>query len=191
MATRSATAQQKVRDTAGELLFEAGISGFTVDEIARRSGVAKTTIYRHWPSVHALLVDTVACQIEGFSTPDTGSLYNDLRALFGNVVPLSDMVGRRRMMLGLLYAATDDPPLHDALSNLMLQRTEPLRNVLVRARQRGELRADIGIDDAVDAVEGPMISRFMLRGEPFSDQALDALLDIVAAGLTRTSSSAV
>ena len=45
---RSEEAQKKVLDTAVELVAEVGISGFTVDAVSKRSGVAKTTIYRRW-----------------------------------------------------------------------------------------------------------------------------------------------
>src|ERR1700677_4626616 len=63
------------------LLSQGGISGVSVDEISRRSGVAKTTIYRHWPSRSALLLD--ACSQIGAPqpVPDTGSLSGDLRVL--------------------------------------------------------------------------------------------------------------
>ena len=96
--------QQKVRDTALALLIAEGVPGFTIDEICRRSGIAKTTIYRHWPSVHDLLVDTVASQIEHLPTPDTGSLRSDLGVLFGQVMSMPEITGKRRMMLGLMQA---------------------------------------------------------------------------------------
>jgi len=44
---------------AYELLTEFGLSGVSIDEVSRRSGVAKTTIYRHWPSRTALLFDRI------------------------------------------------------------------------------------------------------------------------------------
>ena len=55
--------QQRIRDAALGLLIAEGVPGFSIDEICRRSGIAKTTIYRHWPSVHDLLVDTVAMNV--------------------------------------------------------------------------------------------------------------------------------
>src|ERR1700678_1090144 len=66
---------------AYELLTEFGLSGASVDEVSRRSGVAKTTIYRHWPSRTALLFDAVMQFAPRLLTPDTGSLRSDLTAL--------------------------------------------------------------------------------------------------------------
>lgn len=176
--------QQKVRDTALELLIAEGVAGFTIDEICRRSGVAKTTIYRHWPSVHDLLVDTVATQIEHLPTPDTGRLRSDLGTLFSQVMTMPEITGKRRMMLGLMQAAIDDPPLRDALNKLTRERSLPIRNVLHHARDRGELTDGIDINHATDLVEGPIVYRYMIRGDTFTQHDLDAILDLIVAGLT-------
>jgi len=64
-----------------ELLQEAGLGGLTVDAVSERSGVAKTTIYRHWPTRSALVID--ACSRLGTrrEAPDTGSLKGDVTVL--------------------------------------------------------------------------------------------------------------
>src|ERR1700733_2734147 len=63
------------------LLSEGGIGGVSIDEVSRRSGVSKTTIYRHWPSRSALLLD--ACSKIGGQAeqPDSGSLGGDVSML--------------------------------------------------------------------------------------------------------------
>jgi AcrR family transcriptional regulator len=177
--------QQRIRDTALELLIAEGVKGFTIDEICRRSGIAKTTIYRHWPSVHDLLVDTVASQIEHLPTPDTGGLRSDLGVLFGQVMSMPEITGKRRMMLGLMQAATDDQDLRNALNKLTRERSLPVRNVLQHARQRRELPDSIDLDHAIDLIEGPIVYRYMIRGDAFAQHDLDAILDLIVAGLTR------
>jgi len=64
-----------------ELLQETGLGGLTVDAVSERSGVAKTTIYRHWPTRSALVID--ACSKLGTrrEVPDTGSLAGDMAVL--------------------------------------------------------------------------------------------------------------
>lgn len=176
---------ERIRDTAVELLITEGVTGFTIDELCRRSRVAKTTIYRHWPSVHDLLVDTVASQIEHLPTPDTGALRSDLGVLFGQVMSMPEIIGKRRMMLGVMQAATDDQDLRHALNKLTRERSLPVRNGLHHARKRGELVDGIAIDHAVDLIEGPIVYRYMIRGDAFDQHDLDAILDLVVAGLTR------
>ena len=176
---------ERIRDTAVELLITEGVTGFTIDELCRRSRVAKTTIYRHWPSVHDLLVDTVASQIEHLPTPDTGRLRSDLGTLFGQVMSMPEITGKRRMMLGLMQAATDDHDLRNALNKLTRERSLPVLNVLRNARERRELADGLDIDHAADLIEGPIVYRYMIRGDTFAQHDLDAILDLIVAGLTR------
>src|ERR1700677_2081100 len=63
------------------LLSQGGISGVSVDEVSRRSGVAKTTIYRHWPSRSALLLEACMQFAPRLQAPNTGSLKGDLTAI--------------------------------------------------------------------------------------------------------------
>src|SRR3954471_21817841 len=67
-----------VMNATVELLFERGYGGTTVDEISRRSGVAKTTIYRHWPTRTDLLREACATIGTPLDRPDTGNLKDDL-----------------------------------------------------------------------------------------------------------------
>src|SRR5215472_6394505 len=64
-----------------ELLSEVGLSGVSVDEVSRRCGVAKTTIYRHWPSRTALLLNVCSTLGAKPQAPDTGSFAGDLTML--------------------------------------------------------------------------------------------------------------
>src|ERR1700729_2931520 len=77
--------RSRVLTTAFELLSESGVGGFTVDEVSRRSGVAKTTIYRHWPSREALVIDAASRISAEQEVPDTGSLEADVTAILVNL----------------------------------------------------------------------------------------------------------
>lgn len=63
------------------LLIQAGIGGVSVDEISRRSGVSKTTIYRHWRSRSALLLDACSKLGGAVDAPETGTVEGDLDLL--------------------------------------------------------------------------------------------------------------
>ncbi|MFD0467130.1 TetR/AcrR family transcriptional regulator [Nonomuraea thailandensis] len=74
--------QQEIFDATLRLVAERGYDGLTVEGVAERSGVNKTTIYRWWPSKAALLgAALVESDVLGFDSPDTGSLRGDLVAL--------------------------------------------------------------------------------------------------------------
>ena len=83
----SEAARTKMLRAATDLVLDAGVDGFSVDEVARRSGVAKTTIYRHFPSAKELLVAALDRTMKAPPTPDTGSLREDLLEYLASVRP--------------------------------------------------------------------------------------------------------
>lgn len=84
----SKAAQAKMLGAAIELVQAAGVRGFNIDEVARRSGVAKTTIYRHFPNPNELLVAALDGAITVPPTPNTGSLRGDLLEFLASVLPI-------------------------------------------------------------------------------------------------------
>src|SRR6516165_442704 len=73
--------KEAILKVTSELLSETGLGGVSVDEVSRRSGVAKTTIYRHWPTRSALLLDTCSRLGQTPVIPNTGNLKGDVTAL--------------------------------------------------------------------------------------------------------------
>src|SRR5947209_7007741 len=73
--------KEAVLKTTFQLLMEHGLSGVSIDEVTRRCGVAKTTIYRHWPTRTELLLDACAKLGSKFDAPDTGSVHGDVMAI--------------------------------------------------------------------------------------------------------------
>src|SRR5271169_3669793 len=103
--------KEAVLATTHQLMSEAGLGGVSVDEVSRRSGVSKTTIYRHWPSRSALLM--AACSQAGpqAEVPNTGSLKSDIAAL---AVQLADQLRSARwaaILPSIIDAAERDPEL--------------------------------------------------------------------------------
>ncbi|MBE7209580.1 MAG: helix-turn-helix transcriptional regulator, partial [Gluconacetobacter diazotrophicus] len=71
---RVVRSKERVLRETYRMLFEAGLGGVSVDEVSRRSGVAKTTIYRHWPTRSALVLDACSKMGTPEPPPDTGTL---------------------------------------------------------------------------------------------------------------------
>lgn len=179
----SEEARTRALDAASALLEEGGLEGYTVDAVARRSGVAKTTIYRHWDSSNALLMDALGCQIQAFPTPNTGSLLDDLRTFLATVLQVVDD-GLKPLMLGVIHAAATDPELARIHEQMTHERMQPLRTIVQLAQARGEIDEAIDIDMAVSFIEGPVFVRTIIHGtKPDADQ-LEVLLELTVAGLT-------
>ena len=123
---RSERARAEVLEATADLVAEVGVDRVTIDEVAARSGVAKTTIYRHWPSKQALVVDAVrvVCFPEA-ATPNTGDLRADLIACFEGMVR-AGLSGRTGQMLpSLLDGAHRDSALDVLLRDYLRERSRP------------------------------------------------------------------
>ena len=154
--------------TTYELLSEEGLAGVTVDAVARRSGVAKTTIYRHWPSREALLLDVCAQLGPHFEIPDAGSFPKDLRALAERVVDQLLAGPYAAILLSLMDAAERNPDLAALLAAAQSKLVEAVRIILARARARGELRRLPDPSNVAALIVGPLLYRRLFSHEPLS-----------------------
>src|SRR5215210_8686849 len=103
-AARSERVRQAVLDATTDLVAEVGVERTTIDEIANRSGVAKTTIYRHFASKQVLVVEAVHACTHIPVVTDTGSLRDDLISCFGGMTKASYEGRLGDMMLSLMDA---------------------------------------------------------------------------------------
>lgn len=181
--TLSPEAHRKALDAARDLLLAQGPDAFTVDAVAQRSGVAKTTIYRHFASAHDLMVAAIGSLIEPLPTPNTGSLRDDLLALFRSRLDLANDAKLRPLIVGLLSASARDPELNRLHDELEHERNLPVRTVVELARGRGEVRDDVDLDLAVALIEGPLFMHVFVRNQPLDDATLTALVDLAVRSL--------
>lgn len=153
---------------AYELLTEFGLSGVSVDEVSRRSGVAKTTIYRHWPSRTGLLFDAVMQFAPRLQTPNTGSFRSDLTVL---ALGLAERLRTGRWssaMPSIIDAAERDQEVAEFQSRTHAGMLSGFGAIAARAQARGELGPDFDVADLTAAIAGPLFYRRW-----FSRQELD------------------
>ncbi len=156
---------QSVLDATLDLLGEVGYRGLTIQQISERSGVARSTIYRHWNNIP----DIAIAAFDGALGPnpplaDTGNVEEDLRRLYQLLVIALKRTVWGRAMPALIEASFNDPNFKDLLPNLVERRREPSRKVLRRAIERGELVDDTPIDWVLDAISGLLYQRLLITG---------------------------
>ena len=173
----SGSARAKMLAAATDLVLDAGVDGFSVDEVARRSGVAKTTIYRHFSNAKELLVAALDRTMKAPPTPDTGSLRADLLEYLASVRPGFADATLRRLFFEIYSASARDPELRALQQTLMQARAGPTRAIFDHARARGELAADLDYPTMLEIVQGPFIMRSMFRPETLAEVDLEALVD--------------
>jgi AcrR family transcriptional regulator len=182
---RSEEARRKALSAATDLIVERGVGNLTIEEVAARSGVAKTTIYRHWPERASLIIDTARSTFEHVGTPDTGSLRGDLLAFFGGLVR-ADLTGKvGRLMPCLIDAAGRDPEIEHLLDRLGEERRRPILSIVARSQERGELPTDLDLDVAIGTIVGPIVFRRVIWRQPVDATYLEGCIDVALAGLSR------
>ena len=177
--------KQLILTTTYELLSEAGIDGVSVDEVSRRSGVSKTTIYRHWPSRSALLM--AACSQAGpqAEVPNTGSLKSDIAAL---AVQLADQLRSARwaaILPSIIDAAERDPELAQLHRSLHAGLMAPYIAIAERAIRRKELAPGLTPADVAAAIVAPLFYRRWFSREPIDDQFVKKIIRNLVGELSR------
>jgi AcrR family transcriptional regulator len=165
---RSEQADQAILGATLKMVAEHGVSATTIEGIAAAAGVGKTTIYRRWQAKNDLIVAAVSMMAPQVDPPDTGSLFGDLRAL-------ADLQRERLAGTGLLTVAPrvlaesmNDPELHEGFLNGVIRPLRRLIHVMVeRGVERGELRADLEVEELVDLLHAlPIYGILTSRGDP-------------------------
>jgi AcrR family transcriptional regulator len=183
--TRSDRVRQSVLDTTADLVAELGVERTTIDEVANRSGVAKTTIYRHFESKQALVVEAVHACTQIPVVTDTGSLRDDLISCFSGMSKASYEGRLGDMMLSLMDAAQRDPELGRLVRAQADQRRRFATRVIEQAVERGDLPADLDVDLIVTLLSGPLVYTKLVRRQRVTDELVASVVDSVLAAHLR------
>ena len=155
-----------------------------MEEVAERAGVAKTTVYRHWATKEALVVEALGQFMRARPVPDTGSTRDDLRLLMSSMVRMYEERATAARLASLLSAMTRSPAIAEAVrSGFVAVRRAALRTVIERGVRRGELRRGASVELAVDTLGGMPMYRALVLGEPPTVAAMNQLVDVVLRGL--------
>jgi AcrR family transcriptional regulator len=188
---RSEEAREAALTATVEVLLEAGVEGVTFEEVAQRSGVAKTTLYRHFGSKPAMVAAAAGSCFVSIATPDTGDLGDDLRIIFDRVKEVEEDRRLPDVMPALLTASGSDPELHELVLSMLEERRRPIRTALQLAQLRGEISRELDLDTALALLIGPFVQRRMVDRQEITPEFRDTVLDNVVAGLRATADAPV
>ncbi len=180
---RSEQSRVAVLRATSELLGEVGLRAMTTEEISNRSGASKATIYKWWPNKYAVAVEAFLTEMMAEAPdPDTGSAHEDFRRVIRGLTHF--YTGRSgRVFAQLVGEAQSDPLVQAELrTHLAEPRRALMRTIWDRGVARGELRADLDPDIALDQLIGPMLYRLLMGHAPLDDASADALVDSAICG---------
>ncbi len=177
---RDLDAEQRILTATGELIRSRGPNRVSINDIAAAANVGKQTIYRWWPSKHAVVVDALARSFEVENQfPDSGSTRDDLRTQMRRVAAsFSSPTGS--IIRELVAAGQGDPLVAESFRlRFFEERRARAKAAIERGIARGEVRKGITIEAVIDVLYGPLWLRLLIGHQPLTRAAVDELLDLV------------
>jgi AcrR family transcriptional regulator len=155
---RSAQSHQAMLQAALELLAEVGFGGISMDAIASRAGIGKTTIYRRYNSKEELIADAIESIREEIIIPDTGNLQSDIDMLLENAARITLAPQGTKAVAMIISSASSHPQFASIYWKKYLQpRRKAFAVVIDRAKQRKEIPADLDSGLIFDTMSGIML----------------------------------
>lgn len=183
---RRARSARQVLDAARQILAESGFGALTIEGVAVRSGVAKTTIYRRYRSKNDLALGVLLDMVGEVSTQDaSGDTREALVSLVDRTARFMSTTAIGRVMQGLVAEVASDPELAETYrSRVVSRRVADVTALVERGVERGELRPDLDPELVTDLLLGPIYYRFFLSGAPldhdFAERLVDTLMPVLS-----------
>jgi AcrR family transcriptional regulator len=180
---RDPRADRAIVAAALELIAAVGVSDFRMEDVAARAGVGKAAIYRRYASKDELVTAAVAALVSEIEVPDTGSTRADLLALMRDAVAVYRDPLHSGVMPAVVGAMRQRPALARTVrAGFLAGRRDALRAVLERGVARGELRAHLDYELALDVLGGPLFYRVLITGGPLDEQLVEGVADLILRG---------
>jgi len=183
---RSPETRAKILKAAYEMLNEVGFMDLTIEGVAARAEVGKPTIYRRWKTKAALAMDAFLEAVNPeLAFPDTGEASEDFREQMQKIVRLMNSP-RGEVLASVIGCGQADEELIAAFRyNWLTPRREDAKRIWQRGVDRGELRKDIDVEVAIDALYSPLFYRLLLKHQPLTQKLVNELVDLVMKGVAK------
>ena len=172
-----------LRATVDELV-EQGYTDLSLELIARRAGVNKATLYRRWRGREGLVLDAVEWYgVAHAEVPDTGAFDEDLREWARSICSMLNHPTAGALVLAVF--AGDRMATRPLRQRFWQSRLERVRPLVERAIRRGEIPADIDVDEVIRHVGAPLYYRFLVLVEPVTEDAAELAAAVTARAAAR------
>jgi AcrR family transcriptional regulator len=177
---RSALADSAILRAALALFAERGLDNISIDEIAERAGVARTTVYRRWPSKMALIAEAIASE-RGAPELEAGVRTGSVGQMLEAIAQALTAPEMKRIMARLVGAAGDHPELMAIYwRGYMEPRRQAVLNLLSAAQAEGQIPSSANLAVLLDVISGVVTYEVLIRpGERSAEEVKTHLLSVL------------
>lgn len=180
---RSSRAHADILAATIDLLADLGFAGLTIEGIAARAGVGKSTIYRHWSSKAHLVIEAFGSLARAEPPVRTGDLRTDLVARLRAVIAAVNSPPLGPIIPSLIDAAERDPELAELHRRFTAQRRRFVLDVLESAIDQGVVAPGADVELVADLLAGPVFYRRLISraalDSGYAERLVDALLPLL------------
>jgi AcrR family transcriptional regulator len=182
---RSERSHRAILDAANELLDERGFVSLTIEDVAQRAKVSKSTIYRRWSTKGTLVFEAFSADFLGRQPlPNTGSLHGDLLAALRSWIKVVKGTVRGRTLVGLIAEVQRDSELAEVWRERFIVPVRDHHRIMVdRGVERGEVSPDADPEVVLDLLYGAAYHRLLQSHLPLTDRFAVAVVDTLVAGV--------
>jgi AcrR family transcriptional regulator len=184
MASRSETSRAAILEATVDLLDETTVQKLSIEAIAKRAGVGKTTIYRWWPSKAAVVIDAfMEHHLVKTPIPEGVSAREALRGHLRSLIRQYRGPSGRLVAQIIAESQYDPSTLADFRGRFWDGRRKAVHELIERGISSGEIRRDIDADLIVEMVYSPIYLRLLFGYRPLSERYADAALELAFDGV--------
>lgn len=174
---RSEKSMQAILDTTNKMLLMTSVRDISIESVAKKAGVGKTTIYRWWPNKVALVLDAISGPMASLPAPVSGAKPKDLLEKqlerFARICR-----GRGGKIIAEVYAESQGHTETQALffEKFMLQHEEILASILDQGKASGDFRSTLNTALTVDMIYGAFFYQLMSNPNPLDQNFANEII---------------
>ncbi len=175
-------------DAALKILQEQGVLAVTHAAISERTGISRSTLYRHWPKLEALRIAAFirAASAPAYAPRTNGPLRADLSWILGNLMTALNETPWGQVAPQVIAAAATDDQARSLINNWIKDRSADVEAVFDAARARGELCETASVPQMIEMVIAVPYFRKLVAGMPLDHEWLDRHVDLICRLATKT-----
>ena len=183
MSSRVERTHAAVMKAAIDLLLEGGPDALTIDGVVARSGVAKSTVYRHWTTRDDLVADVFAEIAPNLEPPDQSLDFEAaLRQLVGQFAAVMSDDRWRRVLPALMMLKMHDRHVAAVEQRISAQQTALCESILQRGIDEGRIESGMDFDTLMALLTGPVLMAGLTSTTPLDQRFVDDVVDHFLAG---------